>query len=335
MSRCVFGTRLHQVFGTLRPSRRDECRRKLNQSPRLESLEGRALMATINASATISSVADGANFDYTVTLNNSSSSSAAVGTFWYAWTPGHDYLATNPISVSPPAGWTDKITHSGAGDGYAIQFLASNSVYDVQPGGSMNFTFESADTPASVNGNSVFYPGTPVGTSFVYQGNFGDGGHQFSVTPPSTPTPTPTPTPTGPLVTVTNVQDKLNKRHMVTEIIVDFSGAVNASEADSLGTYRLATAGKKGSFAAKNAKVLKLKSAVYNGASWAVALTPKKAFALTMPVQLLVSGQSLQDSEGRLIDGANDGQPGSNFVTVFRRTAPVTPAPTPTPYPGY
>ena len=34
--------------------------------------------------------------------------------------PGQDYLATNPISVTPPAGWSDTITHSdsGTGDGY-------------------------------------------------------------------------------------------------------------------------------------------------------------------------------------------------------------------------
>ena len=38
----------------------------------------------------------------------------------------------------------------------------------MQPGSSLDFNFTSADTPASVNGNSVFYPGTPVGTSFVY-----------------------------------------------------------------------------------------------------------------------------------------------------------------------
>jgi hypothetical protein len=32
----------------------------------------------------------------------------------------------------------------------------------------LNFSFTSADNPASVNGNSAFYPSTPVGTSVVY-----------------------------------------------------------------------------------------------------------------------------------------------------------------------
>ena len=129
------------------------------------------------------------------TLTNASSSNAGIGTFWYAWVPGEDFLATSPISVSPPAGWTDNITNMGAGDGFAIQFLANSPANDVQPGSSLNFSFTTADSPASVNGNSVFFPGTPVSTSFVYpQGPFSDAGHQFVVTPAPTPTPTPTPT---------------------------------------------------------------------------------------------------------------------------------------------
>ena len=136
----------------------------------MESLERRALLANITASGVISSTPDGANYDYSITLSNSASSSAAVGTFWYAWiaVPNEDFLATRPISVTPPAGWTDSITNSGASDGYGILFSANSSAYDVQPGSSLDFKFTSADTPASVNGDSKFYPGTPVGTSFVY-----------------------------------------------------------------------------------------------------------------------------------------------------------------------
>jgi hypothetical protein len=65
------------------------------------------------------------------------------------------------------------------------------------------------------------------------------------------------------------------------------------------------TAGKKNSFDAKNAKLITLKSAVYNSTNNTVTLTPKKRFALTKLVQLRVSGQppsGLQDSLGRLID---------------------------------
>ena len=74
-------------------------------------------MATINASAVISSTAAGPDFNDTITLSNASSSDSGIGTFWFAWIPGEDFLATSPISVSPPSGWSDNITNMGPGDG--------------------------------------------------------------------------------------------------------------------------------------------------------------------------------------------------------------------------
>ena len=293
-------------------------------------------MAAITASGALSSVADGVNFDYTVKLTNSASSTSGIGTFWFSWVPGQDFLARSPISVTPPPGWTDNIMHNGPTDGFSIQFLASNPADDVQPGGSMNFMFTSADTPTAVSANSVDFPGMAVGTSVVYPaGPFSDAGHQFVVTQ------TGTQAPTGPLVSVTNVQAKENRNHMVTQITVIFSGPVNASEADSVATYRLVKAGKNRSFAAKNAMVLKLKSAMINAADNAVTLTPRKAFALMMKnVELIVDGQSpggLRDSPGQLIDGGRTGQPGSNAVVILSPSAPTAPRrpALPPPYPGY
>ena len=77
-----------------------------------------------------------------------------------------------------------------------------------------------------------------------------------------------------------------------------------------------------GSFTAKNAQVIKLKTATYNPAKNTVTLTPKKPFALTRPVQLLVDGvppSGLQDSLGRLIDGDHNGTAGGNAVALLRR----------------
>ncbi len=125
------------------------------------------LLATIIPSGVISSTPDGSNFDYKIALSNSSASTASIGTFWYAWTavPFQDFLATKPISVSPPTGWTDTVTNTGDSDGYAIEFISSGSAYNVQAGSTLDFGFTSADTPASVTGDSKFYPGIPVGTS--------------------------------------------------------------------------------------------------------------------------------------------------------------------------
>jgi plastocyanin len=128
--------------------------------------------------------------------------------------------------------------------------------------------------------------------------------------------------PPPPLVVVTSIHDTLNKKHQVTGITVAFSGVVNANLATSVANFRLAMPGKKGSFDAKNAKLIKLKSAVYNAALDQVVLTPKKPFALSKPVQLRVNGLApagLEDSDGRLIDGNHDGQPGGNATAVLSR----------------
>jgi hypothetical protein len=114
----------------------------------------------------------------------------------------------------------------------------------------------------------------------------------------------------------------VTQRHRVTQILVTFSGGVNAGEADNLATYRLAIAGKKGSFTAKNAKVIPLKSAVYNSATKTVLLTLAKPLVLNKPVQVLIHGEppsGLQDSAGRLIDGNHDGQPGGDAIALLNR----------------
>ncbi len=192
MSQSHFGTRLHQVLRVLTTgSRRKKPRSTIRPSLQLELLEGRALMSGIAASGVISSTPAGSNFDYTIDLSNSSSSTASIGTFWYSWTPApfEDFLATKPVSVSPPAGWTETITNIGSSDGYAIEFVSSGTAYNVQAGSSLNFKFTSADTPASVNGDSVFYPGTPVGTSFVYSEGPEQGvADEFVVAPAAAPT---------------------------------------------------------------------------------------------------------------------------------------------------
>jgi hypothetical protein len=135
-------------------------------------------------------------------------------------------------------------------------------------------------------------------------------------------TVTPLSSTPPPLVTVTHVQMVLNKKHLVTQILVTFSGPVNATEAQNPGIYRLATAGKKGSFTAKNAKLNALKSASYSAVNDTVTLTPRKPFKLSKPIQLQVNGlppSGLEDSVGRLIDGNHDGQPGGNAVGLLGR----------------
>ena len=124
--------------------------------------------------------------------------------------------------------------------------------------------------------------------------------------------------PTPPVVSVHNVTLATNKKHMVTQIDVTFSGQVDAAQADQIKTYRLAYPDRQGSVTSRNAGVVKLHSAKYSTATGSVTLTPIKPLALkAKALELLIDGTSpsgLQDIVGRYLDGAGAGQAGSDAV---------------------
>jgi hypothetical protein len=130
--------------------------------------------------------------------------------------------------------------------------------------------------------------------------------------------------PHVPLVTVSGVGEVMNKRHLLTQIVVQFSGAVNTAQGDLTANYRLALPGRNGSYTARNAPVIKLKKAVYASSTRAVTLTLRTPLALTRKkLQLLVNGQSpsgLTDSSGRLIDGDHNGTAGGNAIAYLSKS---------------
>jgi hypothetical protein len=131
---------------------------------------------TIGASGVLTSTANGSDFNYTITLTNTSGTgNDSIETFWFGWTPGQDYMAgAMPFNITTPSGWTDIVTGSGnSTDGYAIQFKTSTAA--LAPGDSLTFEFTSAETPAELAGNSLFHAHPPVTTSFVYSGQPFDG----------------------------------------------------------------------------------------------------------------------------------------------------------------
>ena len=143
----------------------------------------------LTAAASYTAAADGSNFDYTITLANTSGSDV-VGTFWFAWVPGQDFMNVAPVSVTSPAGWQDAVTHGGSADGFAIQWKASSPSASLPPGDTLSFGFTSSETPAQLAGNSPFHPSFPETTAFVYSGAPLQGdSDQFLVSPAAVPEP--------------------------------------------------------------------------------------------------------------------------------------------------
>jgi hypothetical protein len=147
-----------------------------------------AASATPIGAATIGETGSGSNFQYSIVLQDKSptpgTSATAIGTFWFGWVPGEDFLHTSPLTITSPPGWQETVTHGGSSDGYAIQWIASTSAADLAAGSSLSgFSFTSTDGPGSVFANSSFYPTTPDLTSFVYEGApFSDAGDQIVAT---------------------------------------------------------------------------------------------------------------------------------------------------------
>jgi len=133
------------------------------------------------AGATFSSVQlSPASWQYSLTLDDTGTTD--IGTFWFAWVPGKDFMATAPSGIADPAGWSAITTHGSASDGYAIQWKAGAGAL-LAPGQSLTgFTFDSSMSPQAMLGDSPFFPTAPVTTSFVYEGApFSDAGVKFAV----------------------------------------------------------------------------------------------------------------------------------------------------------
>ena len=135
-----------------------------------------------SAMATISGVsAGGGSYDYTITLQNTSSYS--LNSFWYGWTTDGNNLPSNPTVAGNSLGWDNDLT------GNSIIWQNTSGV-PLLPGQSGTFTFSSPDSPSAIaappSGESVAYVGEVDGS----QAAPGDSTDVFSPVPSvSTPEP--------------------------------------------------------------------------------------------------------------------------------------------------
>jgi hypothetical protein len=130
----------------------------------------------LSATATISTSQTSAPFNYTIHLNNTGDTD--IGTLWFGWIPGYDFMNTSPTNISVPAGW---LAYSPGGAGAYSLEMYNYSGSAIAPGDTGTFSFTSTETPTQLKGDSLF--GNKVTTSFVYVGYPQyDPGYQFNVT---------------------------------------------------------------------------------------------------------------------------------------------------------
>jgi len=154
----------------------------------VESLENRTLLSE-SASAQIAltsttGTAGSPVYHYQITVNDTGTT--PIGTFWFGWVPGEDFLPSAPSAVQDPSGWTHTITGSNnSTDGSAIQWTASSN--PIAAGQSLStFEFTTTDSPSALAANSPTHAQSPATTAFVYSGApFSDSGFQLVATPPA------------------------------------------------------------------------------------------------------------------------------------------------------
>ncbi len=119
-------------------------------------------------------------FQYNLTLNDTGTTK--LGTFWFAWIPGDNFMPVTPTGITSPAGWQEIVTSGGPSNGYAIQWTAQAPADDLAAGSSLSgFSFDSTLTLAQLEAPAAGHPADPVATAVVYSGApFSDAGFQFT-----------------------------------------------------------------------------------------------------------------------------------------------------------
>jgi hypothetical protein len=114
--------------------------------------------------------------------------------------------------------------------------------------------------------------------------------------------------------TVTDLQ-RFGVHVETTALVLTFSQAMDASQAEALGNYTLIAAGHG------HRRVIRLVVANYDAAALTVTLVPSQTLNLHRVYQLTVNGVAptgLTNTSGVLLDGNGDGSPGGNYVAILR-----------------
>lgn len=110
-------------------------------------------------------------FNYSLSFSDGAGATSPIGSVWYSWIPGQFFLPGVPTGASAPTGWSATVTSD------SVQYVASSSVYDIQPGQALSgFGYQATFSPAQL----AAAPNS--GASDAYSGGlFSDAGVIFTV----------------------------------------------------------------------------------------------------------------------------------------------------------
>jgi Bacterial Ig-like domain (group 3)/Right handed beta helix region/Bacterial Ig-like domain len=236
-------------------------------------------------------------------------------------------VSPNPSTAGQPITMTATVTASdGSSPTGDVTFIVDNirlapAVPLQVVGGQDVATFETSSlTPASYvisaeyAGSSVYMEGVSNSVGQIVQ---------------SAPVVAPPPPVIAPTVTQVNWFDN---RASATTIAISFSEAINLASAQNTSDYTILTAGRHGQFGGEGSKRIRVTKAVYDAGSQTVTLDPSRRLNINHRYELIVSGQApkgVASANAVMLDGADNGQPGTNYVGVLDKQNLILDPPNP------
>ena len=110
-----------------------------------------------------------------------------------------------------------------------------------------------------------------------------------------------------------------SKAKSTMELLLQFTGALNAGTAQNLGVYHLDQASRTRKGGTQYNKPVALASVSYNASTDTVTLLARSKLNLAQPEELRITASQLPDVYGRPVDGNHDGQPGGDFVALLTK----------------
>jgi len=252
------------------------------------------LVVVKSSTITADSPAGTGTVNVTVTTPGGTSATSAADAFAYAVAAAPTVTGLFPTSGPPAGGTLVAIAGSGFTGATAVDFgtKAATSLTVVSA------TTITAASPAGTGTVNVTVI-TPSGTSAISAAD------QFTYI--------------GAAPTVVSLA-RLGFHSQPTSLVLTFSSALEAKPAQNVNNYRIVTLGGRGKNGNLVGHATRVRAAVYDRATLTVTLHPAQRLDLRNFYRLTVNGTTpsgVTGTTGLLLDGQDNGMPGSNYVAVI------------------
>jgi hypothetical protein len=274
-----------------------------------------AILASIwgnqNPTGTVQFQVDGSNWGPAVTLVNGQATSpglAALAAGGHTISASYSGDARDLASSATPVTTTvNKARLTVTADNQSRQVGQVNPVFTATFSG-LVLGQDASVLAGSLSFVTAAQPTSPAGSYPIDPGGLTSSNYDIQFVPGTlTVAASPAPVTVASITLATIKVGTGRKAKKQTELLVHYTGAVDAGSAQNLGNYVLTEPGRDKRYGTRDDKSVRITSARYDPATHSAALLPKGGTLLFSPtLQLRIVGSSIRDSTGRAIDVGRD-----------------------------